>query len=64
MSNPVLKATVISTGETVLVYRLKNGNYNDYENMGASLPPTAIKAGKKEFEPKELKLEALKEQPT
>jgi hypothetical protein len=47
-------ATVKSTGETLTVYKLQNGNYYDYENMGANMPPSAQKAGKKEFDKTEL----------
>ena len=47
-------ATIKSTGEIIKVYKLKNGNYHDYENMGYSEPPKAHKAGKKEFTPSEL----------
>ena len=50
-------ATVKATGEKLNVYKLKNGNYYDYDSMGANLPPSAPKAGKKEFSPTELILE-------
>jgi len=49
-----MKAIVKATSETLKVYRLKNGNYYDFENMGENMPPSAKKAGKKEFKPDEL----------
>jgi len=48
------KAKVKSTGELINVYRLISGNYYDYDNMSEALPPSAVKAGKKEFAPNEL----------
>ena len=48
------KATIKATGETINVYSLSNGNYYDYDNMGADKPPSAMKAGKKEFKKDEL----------
>jgi len=49
-----LKATIKATSEKITVYRLNNGNYFDFENMGANMPPSAVKAGKKEFKESEL----------
>lgn len=54
MKNPVLEATVKATGEVLAVYKLNNGNYYDYDNMGAHLPPFAAKSNKKEFQKSEL----------
>lgn len=54
MSNLKIEATVKATGEKVIVYKLNNGNYYDYERMGANEHPTASKAGKKEFAKDEL----------
>lgn len=51
------KATVKATGEKLIVYKLHNGNYHDYENMGMDKPPAAAKAGKKEFTKSELIIE-------
>ena len=48
------EATVKATGEKISVYKLHNGNYYDYKNMGENEPPQATKAGKKEFAPDEL----------
>lgn len=47
-------ARVKATGEVLTVYKMKDGNYYDYENMGSDFPPKAIRAGKKQFEPYEL----------
>ena len=49
-----IKATIKTTGETITVFSLNNGSYYDYYNMGEEKPPSAIKAGKKEFEKGEL----------
>ena len=49
-----VKAKVNSTGETLDVYRLENGNWYDYDGMGEHALPTAPKAGKKEFKPSEI----------
>ena len=54
MKMKTIEATVKATGEKLTVYKLGNGNYYDYKAMGASEPPTASKAGKKEFTPSEL----------
>jgi hypothetical protein len=54
-------ATVKATNEKLIVYRLNNGNYYDYQNMGANQPPAAPKAGKKEFKADELNLVERKE---
>ena len=48
------QATVKETNETLTVYKLQNGNYYDYENMGVSSPPSAHLVGKKEFTKEEL----------
>ena len=48
------KATIKATGEKLNVYSLRNGNYYNYDNMGSGKPPSAIKAGKKEFKKDEL----------
>jgi hypothetical protein len=50
----VHKATIKETNETINVYKLNNGNYYDYDNMGEHQPPSAILAKKKEFKPNEL----------
>jgi len=50
------KATVKATGEELTVYLLQNGNYYDYKAMGANEPPSAPKAGKKEFTRDELNI--------
>ena len=50
----VNQATVKATGEKLNVYKLHNGNFFDYDNMGGNMPPSAAKAGKKEFAPEEL----------
>lgn len=43
------KATVKATNEQLIVYKMKNGNYYDWDAMGENQLPTASKAGKKEF---------------
>lgn len=48
--------TVRATGEKLNVYKLQNGNYYDYDAMGAGDPPTAHKADKKEFTKNELSI--------
>lgn len=48
------KVKIKATGETINVYLLNNGNYYDYDNMGADKLPSATKANKKEFEKNEL----------
>lgn len=48
------EAIVKSTKEPLKVYKLASGNYYDYDRMGSHEPPSAIKAGKKEFTPDEL----------
>ncbi len=45
----LFKAKVKETGEVLTVYKLNNSNYYDYDNMGADMPPKAVKANKKEF---------------
>lgn len=50
----IKKVTVKATGEEINVYQLRLGNYYDYDNMSADKPPSAIKAGKKEFKKDEL----------
>lgn len=55
-----IQATVKATGEKLRVYKLKSGNYYDYDNMGADLkmfPPSAPRANKKEFTKEELILQ-------
>ena len=47
--NPTLTATIKATGERIRLYKLNNGNYYDFDNMGANQPPSAPKANKKEF---------------
>ena len=54
MSAEIFKVRIIQTGEEIEVYRLSNGNYYDYHNMGVSDIASAPKAGKKEFKKKEL----------
>lgn len=56
MNNPKIEATVKATGEKLIVYRKHNGNYYDYEKMGANELPSAPKANKKEFTKDELTL--------
>lgn len=48
------KAKVKATGEVLTVYKLQNGYWYDYVNMGVNYPPSAPKAGKKEFKENEL----------
>ena len=43
------QATVKKTGENLIVYSLKDGNFYDFENLSEALPPSAPKSGKKEF---------------
>ena len=54
MEANIKQVTIKATGEKINVYLLNRGTYYDYENMGEHLPPSAIKAGKKEFNKKEL----------
>ena len=49
-----IKATIKATGEVINVYQLSGGTYYDYDNMGEDKPPSAPKAGKKEFKKEEL----------
>ena len=51
-----MKAIIKATNEKINVYRLNNGNYYDYDNMGENMPPAAIKSGKKEFSKDELNI--------
>ncbi len=53
MSNETKKATVVATGEQLNVYKLNNGNWYDFDAMGASKPATSS-TGKKEFKNEEL----------
>ena len=46
-------ATVKATGETITVYKLHDGTYHDYDNMGVGFRPQS-KTGKKIFTPDEL----------
>ena len=48
------QATIKSTGERIRVYKLRDGNYADYDNMGMDQPPKAMKANKKVFTESEL----------
>lgn len=50
----IYKVRVNSTGEILEVYKLKNGNFYDYKNMGEHLPPSAPISGKKEFKKSEV----------
>ncbi len=52
----IYKAKVLDTNERLTVYKLANGNYYDYEAMEHELPPSAVKANKKEFRANELQL--------
>lgn len=52
--NQIRIATIKATGEKIKVYRLENYNWYDYDAINDSINPTAPKAGKKEFEKKEL----------
>ena len=54
MANNIFKAKVKATSETLNVYKLNNGNYYDYDNMGKSNLPSATVANKKEFKSNEL----------
>ena len=49
----VIEATGRATGEKIQVYKLNNGNYYDFKNMGCHMPPCST-TGKKEFEKSEL----------
>ena len=53
---PLFKAVVKETGEKLKVYKLHNSNYYDFDNMGADMPPKALKANKKEFTKDELRI--------
>ena len=48
------QATVKETGEKITVFKLSDGDYYDFDNMGEHQPPQATKAGKKKFKPEEL----------
>lgn len=53
----IKQAKIKATGETLKVYKLAElGKWADYENMGANMPPSAPKAGKKKFDESELEL--------
>lgn len=54
-NNPTYKVQVIQTGEVIECYKLSNGNYFDYNNMGADKPATSS-TGKKEFSESEVKI--------
>lgn len=54
MSTQLFTVLIKETNEKVIVYKLKNGNFYDFENMAKNLPPTAKEAGKKEFTPNEV----------
>jgi len=45
--------TIKSTGEKIKAYKLENGNWYDYDGMGANSPPTS-KTGKREFTKEEI----------
>lgn len=55
------EAIIKATDEKIIVYKLRNGNYYDFNNMSSSEPPSAPKANKKEFLPNELTI--IKELP-
>lgn len=48
-------AKIKKTGETVTLYKLENGNWYDFNNMGAHEPPTST-TGRKEFAADEIEL--------
>ena len=52
----IYKAKVLATGEKLIVYKLANSNWYDYENQEQDKLPVAVKANKKEFTPDELEL--------
>lgn len=50
----MIKEIIIkATGEKLMAYKLKTGNWYDYNGMGKSDPPTS-RTGKKEFLPDEV----------
>ena len=54
MEASIKEATIRATGENIKVYLLNRCTYYDYDNMFEHQPPSASKAGKKEFNKKEL----------
>lgn len=52
----IYKAKVIATAERLKVYKTANGTWYDYDNQDEKQPPSAPKAGKKEFQPEELEV--------
>lgn len=42
MNNPVLKAKVISTGKEIEVYKLRDGNFCNYEDCKTVYKPNEI----------------------
>lgn len=59
MSNEILKAKVKKTGETIEVYKLKDGRYNIFLGDKISLEKIEAKEHMKTFDESELEIKVL-----